>query len=123
MFAGQLGPEFVFDLLHKHTHKKSAAQVLLLGFPGLGGRQRKERRGGGGRYSNLEIDQLLRKRAHLIIEAKPILPGLRGREDKIPLPLFLVVHDDFLVRAHDAVIDVEGAARLDLWGESRCQYL
>lgn len=73
-----------------------------------------ERWGEESTYGNFEIDQLLRKRAHLVIKTKPVLPCLRSRKHEIPLPLLLVLHDDFLVRAHDAIIDIERAARLDL---------
>lgn len=67
-------------------------------------------------YRNLKIHCLLRKRAHIIIETKPIFALLFSREDKIPLALFGRFHDDLAIRGDHAVIEVKGPAGLDLTG-------
>ena len=41
----------------------------------------------GATYSNFEIHHLLSERTHLIIEAKAVLSGRLGREDRVQLPL------------------------------------
>lgn len=68
----------------------------------------------GSTYGNLEINQFLRKRRHLVVEAEAVFTdGLRG-EDEIALALLCVLHDDLLARSDDGVIDIERAAGLDL---------
>jgi hypothetical protein len=69
---------------------------------------------GVGTYCNLKIHQFLRKSTHLIIEAKPKLANIIRRKHKIALSLLLAGHDDAFAWADDRVVDVEGAARLDL---------
>lgn len=65
-------------------------------------------------YSDLKIDNFIGDGAHLIIEAEAVFADFVSREDKVALSLFVAFHDPFLVRAVDAVVDVEGAAGLDL---------
>lgn len=71
----------------------------------------KKRRGA---YSYLKIHHLLRKRAHLIIEAEPIFTSLLCRKHRIDLSLVRVFHDDFSIRPVDIVVNIKGAARLHL---------
>jgi hypothetical protein len=78
--------------------------------------QKRDVTGRRGTYGDFKIHHLLRKRAHFIVEAKAILAGVIRREDKVALALFCAVEDDFVRGADDAVVDVEGAAGLDLGG-------
>ena len=74
---------------------------------------------------DFEIHHLLRERAHLVVETETVFPRICGREHEITLSLLLVFHDYLLVRAHHAVVDVEGAAGLYLRVElkvSDCTY-
>ena len=109
MFAGELGAEFVFDL---SARKKSAMELVL-------GRETGRRGGweGGRTDGDFEIHHLLRERAHLVVETEPVFPRICGGEHEIALSLLLVFHDYLFVRAHHAVVDVEGAAGLYLQAE------
>jgi hypothetical protein len=72
-------------------------------------------------YRNLKIYHLLRKSAHLIIKAEPILAHIIRRKHKVALSLLRAVEDDLVRGARDRVVDVEGAAGLDLRDKfSRC---
>ena len=65
-------------------------------------------------YCDLEIHHLVGICRHLIAETEPVFPlGLR-REDKIPLPFLLSLHDFLVIGAYHMVVDIEGPARLDL---------
>jgi hypothetical protein len=66
-------------------------------------------------YRNLKIHHLLRKSAHLIIEAEPILAHIIRRKHKVALSLLCAVEDDLVRGARDRVVYVEGAAGLDLF--------
>ena len=68
----------------------------------------------GATYSNLKIHHLLSERTHLIVKAKAILSGRLSREYGVQLPLFRVLHNDLPIGAGNGVVDIEGAARLDL---------
>lgn len=70
---------------------------------------------GGSPYRNLEIHRLFSESAHLIVEAKPVLPWLFCREDIIALSFPGALQDRLFARSDHAVIDIEGAARLDLF--------
>ena len=61
-------------------------------------------------YGNLEIDHLLRKRAHLVVEAEPVLSRLFRREHGVQLAFLGALHDDLVVGTGDNVVDIEGAA-------------
>lgn len=61
-------------------------------------------------YGDFEIYGFLCEGAHFVVEAEPVFSCVGGGEYKVALALFLVVHDDLLVRADYAVVDVEGAA-------------
>jgi hypothetical protein len=65
------------------------------------------RYGGLYTYCNFKVHHLLRKRAHLIAEAKPILTRVICRKDKIPLLLFRSVQNDLVLGSHDAIVNVE----------------
>lgn len=65
-------------------------------------------------YSDFEVNHFLGKSAHIIIEAEPVFARLLRRKYKIPLAFLLGVHDDLVAGAHNAVVDIEGTARLDL---------
>ena len=65
-------------------------------------------------YRDLEIDHLLSKGGHLVVEAEPVFPDFVGREHEVPLSLLGAFHDDLLIGADDRVVDVEGAPCLHL---------
>lgn len=65
-------------------------------------------------YRNFEVNHLLGKSAHIIIEAEPVFARLLRRKHKISLAFLLGVHNDLVPGAHNAVVDIEGTARLDL---------
>lgn len=65
-------------------------------------------------YRDLEIHHLLRKGAHLVVEAEAVLALVVGREDEVTLSLFGAVQDYPVAGAGNCVVDVEGAARLYL---------
>lgn len=62
---------------------------------------------GSDTYSNLEIDELLGKGTHLVVEAEGVVTGLLRREDKVSLPLLLARENDLAVGTLDLVIDIE----------------
>ena len=69
----------------------------------------------GGTYGDLEIDHLLGKRAHLIVEAEAVFAHVKRCEDKIALSLLGAVEDDFVCGADNRVVDIERASRLHLF--------
>jgi hypothetical protein len=71
-------------------------------------------RSAGGAYGDFKIHHLLRKRAHLVVEAEAVLADIIGRKNKVSLPLLGAVEYDLVRGANDAVVHVEGAARLHL---------
>lgn len=66
-------------------------------------------------YSDLKVHHLLRKRAHLIVEAEPVFANVIRRKHKVTLALLGAIENDFISRADDRVIYVERTARLDLY--------
>jgi hypothetical protein len=68
-------------------------------------------------YSDLKIHHLLRKGAHLIVEAEPVLPGIVCGEYKVTLSLLGSVEYDLVRGTNDRVVNVERAARLHLFSE------
>lgn len=68
-------------------------------------------------YRNLEIHHLLCKSAHLIVEAESVFALLFRREDEVALSFFLTFHDNLVIGTDHAVIDIERAASLDLFGD------
>ena len=75
----------------------------------------------GATYSNFKVDQLLCKCAHLVVEAESVFPSLLCCEDGVELPLLAVLHDGLAIGSRNCVVDIEGAARLDLDGPDRGQ--
>lgn len=67
-------------------------------------------------YGNLKIYHLLRKRAHLIVEAKSVLSDIVRRKDKVALSLLCSIKNELICRSGNRVVDIEGAAGLDLQG-------
>lgn len=65
-------------------------------------------------YRDLKIHHLVRKCRHLVVEAEPVLARVLRREDKVPLSFFLAIHDFPVIRSYDLIINIEGAAGLDL---------
>ena len=66
-------------------------------------------------YSYIEIHHLIRKRAHLVVETEHVIADFFGREDEIALSLFAAFKDYFARGSGYDVVDVKGAAALDLW--------
>lgn len=65
-------------------------------------------------YSDFKVDHLLSESGHLIVEAEGVFAVALGSEDVVALPLLCSIQDDLAARRGDRVIDIEGAARLDL---------
>lgn len=65
-------------------------------------------------YRDFEVNHLVRDGAHLVVEAEAVLARLVRSEDKVALALVRAVEDGLVVGADDRVVDVEGAAGLDL---------
>lgn len=76
----------------------------------------------GATYSNLKIHQLFCECAHLIVEAEPIFSSLLCCENGVELPLMGVLHYGLAIGSRNCVVDIEGAARLNLDRPDRCQY-
>jgi hypothetical protein len=68
----------------------------------------------GRTYGDLEIHKLLGPGAHLVVEAEAVFAHVSRREHKVALLLLLALHDDAFLWPDNLVVDVEGAARLDL---------
>jgi hypothetical protein len=62
---------------------------------------------GGSAYSDFKIHHLLRKRAHLIVKAEPILADIICREHKISLSFLRSIQYNLVCGPDDAVVDVE----------------
>ena len=65
-------------------------------------------------YRNLEVDHLLGKRGHLIVEAECIFADALRGEDEISLAFLCSVEDDLAARCGHGVVDIERSAGLDL---------
>ena len=65
-------------------------------------------------YGKLEIHHLVRHGAHIVVEAGSVISRIGGREHEVALPLLSPLHDHPVVGADNLVIDIEGAARLNL---------
>ena len=103
------GAQLARDLEHE------VLQLVVL-FAGRAGllRQERGRRAAGALDLDLEVDVLVREGGHGVGEAEGVgAHRLRG-EDVVALPLFLAREDLSVVRVEDGVVDVEGAAGLDL---------
>ena len=65
-------------------------------------------------YSDFEVHEFLGEGTHFVIEAESVFARLAGREDEVALSLFLSVHDDLIIGAHDLVVDIERSSCLNL---------
>lgn len=65
-------------------------------------------------HRNLEINHLLGKGRHLVVEAEAVFSDALGCEDKVALSLFGSIHDDLVTGRGHGEIDIEGATGLDL---------
>lgn len=65
-------------------------------------------------YRYLKIHHFLRKRRHLVVEAKPVLANTLSCEHEVTLSLLGTLHNDFLARADNRVIHIEGTTGLNL---------
>ena len=69
----------------------------------------------GATYRDLKVDDLLRERRDLVVEAEAVFAQLLRREHKVALALLFALQDDAVLGAPgDLIVDVEGAAGLDL---------
>ena len=68
----------------------------------------------GDTYSNLKVHLFFRKCRHLVVETKTVLAYVIGSKHVIALSLLGTLHDEFLVGSRYGVIDIKGAARLNL---------
>ena len=71
---------------------------------------------------HLEIDQFLGCGPPLVEETEFVFAALSRGEDGVELSLLAVVHYDLVVGANDAVVNVEGAAGLNLGKECTGQH-
>lgn len=65
-------------------------------------------------YGNFKVDKLLRKRAHLVVEAEAVDPRIIRRKHKVALALLLPRHNHSPIGPHGFIVHVERAAGLDL---------
>ncbi len=65
---------------------------------------------------DVEIDELLGERGHVVLKAEGVFAGVVGREDIVALPLALAVEDDLLIRVFHLEVDVKRATGLNLSG-------
>lgn len=65
-------------------------------------------------YSDFKINHLLSKSRHLIVKAEGVFAVTLGSEDMITLSLLRSIQNDLAARRSHGVIDIEGAARLNL---------
>jgi hypothetical protein len=72
-------------------------------------------------HGNLKVDEFLRVRAHLVVEAELVLARFLRGKDEIALPLLLAVQDVPPVRASHFIVDIERTTRLHLDGHSKHQ--
>lgn len=63
-------------------------------------------------HLDLEVNHLLGKGGHLVVEAELVLARLGRHEGVVALSLLLLHHNQHLVRALDGVVDVKRPARL-----------
>lgn len=96
---------FVLDL-ERPLRQCRAIQALRLGW------QKTSRIGPS--YRDLKVHHLVGERAHLVAETKLVLAHLLCGKDIVSLSLFDTRQDLLVSRSVDFVVDIEGAARLDL---------
>jgi hypothetical protein len=66
-------------------------------------------------HRDFKVHHLLRKRRHVIVKTKPVLPDTLGSEYKIALSFFGAIDDGFVAWSNNSVVDIERAASLDLY--------
>lgn len=72
-------------------------------------------------YRNFKVHQLLSKGRHAIIEAELVLSNALSREDEITLSFLCSFQDHLVAGPGHGVINIEGAARLNLSQEKHRQ--
>lgn len=71
---------------------------------------------GFGLDHDVEVDELLGERGHVVLKAEGVFARGVGREDIVALPLALAVKDDLLARIFHLEVDVKRATGLNLFG-------
>lgn len=69
---------------------------------------------GFGLHHDVEVDELLGERGHVVLKAEGVFARSVGREDIVALPLALAVKDDLLARIFHLEVDVKRATGLNL---------
>lgn len=69
-------------------------------------------------YGDLEVDKLLGKCTHLVVEAELIVADLLGSEDKVALTLLGSIENDLVARSRHNVVDIKRTTGLDLHQEN-----
>lgn len=69
-------------------------------------------------YRDLKVHKLLSKGRHFVIEAELVLSNTLSRKDKIALSLLRSLQDHLVTGPGHGVINIEGAARLNLSQEN-----
>ena len=70
-------------------------------------------------HHDVEIDELLGERAHVILEAEGVFADMVGSEDVVTLALAYAVEENLVVGILHLVVDIEGASSLDLYSIRR----
>lgn len=65
-------------------------------------------------HSDLKVHKLVRKRAHLVVQAELVITRLQRCEHKVALALLFPVQNDLPVGTRHLIIDIEGASSLNL---------
>lgn len=65
-------------------------------------------------HCDFKVHHLIRKCRHFVVEAKPVFTHVLRRKHKVPLSLFLTLHDFLVVGPYYTVVDIEGSAGLNL---------
>jgi hypothetical protein len=64
--------------------------------------------------SNLEVDVLLGKSTHLVVEAEGVVADDVGGEDEVALSLLFTIQNNLAIGTLNNVVDIERTTRLDL---------
>ena len=70
-------------------------------------------------YGDVEVDQFLGQRRHIIFEAEGVFADMVGSEDVVTLALAYAVEENLVVGILHLVVDIEGASSLDLYSIRR----
>jgi hypothetical protein len=65
-------------------------------------------------YGDFKVDHLLGESGHLVVEAEGVFAVALRSEDVVALSLLCSIQDDLAARRSHGVVDIEGAARLNL---------